>query len=230
MRLESRLEQVHLCPSVSGIRALPGDAPDETATVCREASCSANDADAMTEAQPLLAPRAKGWSGVPSSLGVYWWYFPRTELDRLRVAELCEVPRLQLRLAPDGKVCLYHGMANNLAERVEWHAAQKLTLKCLESGYLSTFRFTLLALNDFDYLDGSSQIDDFFDSLSITWQAADSRHEAEALERSELQSAYHYPLNIQGNRRPELVAFVRHLKSTRSAYKRRFVKSSAWAT
>jgi hypothetical protein len=146
------------------------------------------------------------------------------------VAELCEVPRLQLRLAPDGKVCLYHGMANNLAERVEWHAAQKLTLKCLESGYLSTFRFTLLALNDFDYLDGSSQIDDFFDSLSITWQAADSRDEAEALERSELQSAYHYPLNIQGNRRPELVAFVRHLKSTRSAYKRRFVKSSAWAT
>jgi hypothetical protein len=97
----------------------------------------------------------------------------------------------------------------------------------LESGYLSTFRFTLLALNDFDYLDGSSQIDDFFDSLSIAWQAADSRDEAEALERSELQSTYHYPFNIQGNRRPELVAFVRHLKSTRGAYKRRFVKSSA---
>ena len=34
----------------------------------------------------------------------YWWYFPRTELDRLRVAELCDMPRLQLRLAPDGKV------------------------------------------------------------------------------------------------------------------------------
>ena len=78
----------------------------------------------MTEPQPLLALRAKGWSGVPSSPGVYWWYFPRTELDRLRVAELCDVPRLQLRLALDGKVCLYHGMANNLAERLEWHAAQ----------------------------------------------------------------------------------------------------------
>jgi len=112
-------------------------------------------------------------------------------------------------------------MANNLAERVEWHAAQKLTLKCLQSGFLSTFRFTLLALNDFDYLGGSSQIDDFFDSLSIGWQAANTRDEAEALERSELQGTYHYPLNIQGNRRPELVAFVRHLKSTRSAYKRR---------
>ncbi len=65
---------------------------------------------------------------------------------------VCDVAQLRLRVAPDGKVCLYHGMANNLAERVEWHAAQKLTLKCLQSGFLSTFRFTLLALNDFDYL------------------------------------------------------------------------------
>jgi hypothetical protein len=121
-------------------------------------------------------------------------------------------------------------MANNLAERVEWHAAQKLTLKCLGSGFLSTFRFTLLALNDFDYLCGSARIDDFFDSLSIAWQAATTRDEAKALERSELQGTYHYPLNIQGNRRPELVAFVRYLKSTRSAYKRRFVKSGVPAT
>lgn len=184
----------------------------------------------MTEPQPLSALRVNGWSEVPSLPGVYWWYFPRIELDRFRVAELCDVPRLQLRCASDGKVCLYHGMANNLAERVKWHAAQKLTLKCLESGFLSTFRFTLLALNDFDYLGGSSQIDDFFDSLSIGWRAANSRDEAGALERSELQGTYHYPLNIQGNRRPELVAFVRHLKSTRSAYKRRFLKSSVLGT
>ena len=183
----------------------------------------------MTEFQPLSALRAKRWSGIPHSPGVYWWYFPRTELDRLRVADFCDLPRLNLRLAPDGKVCLYHGMANNLAERVEWHAAQKLTLKCLQSGFLSTFRFTLLALNDFDYLAGPSLIDDFFDSLSIAWEPAVSRDDAEALERSELQGMYHYPLNIQGNRRPELVAFVRYLKSTRSAYKRRFVKSSAQA-
>lgn len=184
----------------------------------------------MTEPQPLSALRAKSWSGIPSSPGVYWWYFPRIELDRLRVAELCDVPRLQLRFAPDGKVCLYHGMANNLAERVEWHAAQKLTLNYLQSGFLSTFRFTLLALNDFDYFGGSCQIDNFFDSLSIGWQAASTRDVAQALERSELQGTYHYPLNIQGNRRPELVVFVRHLKSTRSAYKRRFVRSCAEAT
>ena len=184
----------------------------------------------MTEPQPLSSLRTQGWSGVPSLPGVYWWYFRKTELDRLRVAELCDVSRLKFRFAPDGKVCLYHGMASNLAQRVEWHAAQKLTLKNLQSGFLSTFRFTLLALNDFDYLGGPSQIDNFFDSLSIGWQATNTRDEAKALERSELQGMYHYPLNIQGNKRPELVAFVRHLKSTRSAYKRRFVKLCSQAT
>jgi hypothetical protein len=156
--------------------------------------------------------------------GVYWWYFPRTALDRFRIAEMCQVSQLCLRFASDGKVCLYHGMANDLAQRMEWHAAQKLTLSCLQSGFLSTFRFTLLALNDFDYLEGEEQIDGYFDSLSVSRQTATSREEAEAVERAELRGRYHYPLNIQGNRRAELVAFVRYLKSIRSAYKRRYVK------
>jgi hypothetical protein len=117
-------------------------------------------------------------------------------------------------------------MANDLAERVEWHAAQRLTLSSLRSGFLSTFRFTLLALNDFDYLQGAGQIDGFFDGLSVAWFAATTREEAEEMERVELQGEYHYPLNIQGNRRPELRAFVRHLKSSRSAYKRRFVAAT----
>ena len=182
--------------------------------------------DALTEPQPLSVLRENGWSGVPSSPGVYWWYFTRSQFDRLPISALCDVPQLRLRAAPDGKACLYLGMAKNLAKRIEWHAAQKLTLKCLESGFLSTFRFTLLALNDFDYLGGSIQIDDYFDSLSVSWQIANTRDVAESLERRELQGTYHYPLNIQGNRRPELVALVRHLKATRSSYKRRFINSS----
>jgi hypothetical protein len=164
-----------------------------------------------------------GWSSVPSSPGVYWWYFPPISLERLRIADLCDVAGLRLRLAPDGNVCLYHGMANNLAERVKWHAAQKLTLSCLQSGFLSTFRLTLLAVNDFDFVQGSQQIDELFDGLSVSWQAAGSREEAEALERAELDGAYHYPLNIQGNRRAELIRYIRHLKSARSAYKRRYL-------
>jgi len=180
----------------------------------------------MTKPQPVSALRRTGWSGVPSSPGVYWWYFPRNALDSLHIAKLADVTKLRLRFAPDGKVCLYHGMANNLAERVQWHAAQKLTLTSLQSGFLSTFRFTLLALNDFDYLQGAEQqINKFFDSLSVSWRTTATREEAEAMELAELQGEYRYPLNIQGNHWPELVEFVRYLKSRRHAYKQRFVQA-----
>lgn len=175
----------------------------------------------------LLADlRVSAWSNLPSSPGVYWWYFPRSALDQLRIAELSDVSSLRFRNAPDGKICLYHGMANNLRERVAWHAAQKLTRSALRSGFLSTFRFTLLALNDYDYLQGAKQIDDFFDGLSVSWRAATTRREAEEMERVELQGQYHYPLNIQGNRHPELAEFIRHLKLTRSAYKRLHVQAT----
>lgn len=182
----------------------------------------------LTEPQPLVALRATAWSGAPSSPGVYWWYFPHSALDQLHITELSDVSKLRLRYAPDGKVCLYHGMAKNLSERVKWHAAQKLTSSSLQSGFLSTFRLTLLALNDFDYLrGGGEQIDGFFDSLSVAWRQATTHEEAKQMERYELQGEYHYPLNIQGNRRPELQTFVQHLKSSRKDYKRRFVMATA---
>lgn len=184
----------------------------------------------MTEPKPLSVLREAAWSGIPSSPGVYWWYFPHTALDHLRIAELSDVSKLRFRHAPDGKVCLYLGMANNLAKRVEWHAAQKLTLNSLRSGFLSTFRFTLLALNDFDYIQGAEQIDRFFDSLSIAWQVTATREEADEMEQAELRGTYHYPLNIRGNRLPELVAFLRYLRSTRSAYKRQYLQPTAQFT
>jgi hypothetical protein len=172
---------------------------------------------------PLSFLRKNKWAGVPSSPGVYWWYFPLEELKRLRIAEFCDAAQLRFRQAPQSKLCLYHGMANNLAQRVEWHAAQKLTPSCLKSGFLSTFRFTLLAMIDFDYLSGTEQIDRYFDTLSISWQSANSRAEAAALERAELRSGYHYPLNIQGSHQVELARYVRHLKSTRKTYKERYI-------
>ena len=180
----------------------------------------------MIQYKTLSALRTAAWSDIPSVPGVYWWYFPRDAIDHLRIAELSDVSKLQLRHAPDGMVCLYCGMANNLAERIEWHAAQKLTLSALRSGFLSTFRFSLLALNDFDYLQGGRQIDEYCDGLSIAWREAVTRGEASQLERAELLGENHYPLNISGNRRPELQAFIRHLKSSRNAYKRRFLASA----
>lgn len=176
------------------------------------------------EPQPISILRQSQWSGVPSSPGVYWWYFPRYTLDNFRIAELCDATRLRLRYAGDGKVCLYHGMAKDVAQRIAWHAAQKLTVNTLRSGFLSTFRFSLLALNDFDYLKGAEQIDGFFDGLSVDWKTTANREDATAIERAELQSnPYHYPLNIQGNRRPELLSYLLHLKSTRQNYKRRYL-------
>lgn len=185
--------------STSSIRGHPGGGP--------------------TKPQLLSSLRKSGWSNVPPLPGVYWWYFPPSALYQLRIADLCVVSRLQLRYARDGKVCLYHGMANNLAQRVEWHAAQSLTQSCLKSGFLSTFRLTLLALNGFQYLKGSSQIDTFFDCLAVSWQSTSTRKEAAKLEQTELHGAYHYPLNIQGNNRSELAQYLKHLKSVRSVYR-----------
>lgn len=177
----------------------------------------------MNKPRQLKALRAASWSALPSSPGVYWWFFPPAALECLRISDLSDVSRLRLRRAPDGQLCLYHGMANNLAERVKWHAAQKLTPGALRSGFLSTFRFTLLALNDFDYTQGATQIDRFFDGMSVAWLATATRKEAELMEQAELQGDFDYPLNIQGNRQPELAGFIRHLKSTRRTYKRKFV-------
>lgn len=93
----------------------------------------------------------------------------------------------------------------------------------LSSGFLSTFRFTLLALNDFDYLAGAADIDSFMDKIEVEWRAFPTIGEALAAETAELSGPFHYPLNIQNNRHPELVSFTRHLKATRKAYKERYL-------
>lgn len=164
--------------------------------------------------------RAK-WIGIPKSPGVYRWYFPPSELRSLKVSEFTNESGLRLRQAPNNFICLYHGMANNLRERVQWHAEQKLTRSVLSSGFLSTFRFTLLALNDFDFFSGDNEINLYFDDLLLEWTEATSREEALQLERIEFTSGYHFPLNIQGNRSTELAAFLKHLKGTRKSFKNR---------
>jgi hypothetical protein len=167
--------------------------------------------------------RANNWRTVPIGPGVYWWYFPEECLERFRILEFCQVKALNLRWADNGKVCLYHGMASSLAQRTKWHAAQSLRIGALKSGFLSTFRYTLLALNGFDFLTGSAEIDHFMDGLDVAWQSAPSVADAEAIESTELAGVYHYPLNIQNNRRPEMANFTRHLKGTRRDYKRRYI-------
>lgn len=175
------------------------------------------------DAQSISTLRAHRWSDLPSGAGVYWWYFSETELDRLRISEFCQVDRLKLRRSPDGKLCLYHGMAKQLAQRVRWHAERPLSLDDLRSGILSTFRFTLLSLNDFDYLAGSDEIDRFMDDLSLSWIQANSREEAEAIESAELAGEFQFPLNISQNKCVDLKSYLRFLSSIRKAYKQRYL-------
>ncbi len=167
--------------------------------------------------------RAGRWGDVPKSPGVYWWYFPESALERLHIAQWCDLRGLRLRRSAHGLVCLYHGMATSLAQRVEWHAGQPLRPGALRSGFLSTFRFTLLALNGFDYAAGSAEIDRFMDELDVVWEVHACAAAAAEQERAELAAGtYHYPLNIQGKRHRELEGFVSHLKATRRAYRQRY--------
>ena len=180
----------------------------------------------MINSSRVSSLRAAGWSGLPSTPGVYWWYFPRTylALDHFRVTQKCNASLLSLRNMPDGMVCLYHGMANNLTQRIAWHAAQKLTTSSLRSRFLSTLRFTLLALNDFDYFRGTEQINGYFDELVVGWLPCQTREEAEEVEQAELLGNHHYPRNIKGNRKPELAGYIRYLKDVRKSYRNRYVK------
>jgi hypothetical protein len=178
--------------------------------------------ECMKQMAEALNLRATNWKTVPTVPGTYWWYFPIECLERFRIIELCALEVLNLRRSPSGKVCLYHGMATNLAQRVKWHAAQRLTLGALRSGFLSTFRFSLLALNEFDYLAGEAALNEFMDGLAFDWQAAKTVEDAEKAEAAELAGEFHYPLNIRHNVRPELARYTRHLKSVRRIYKQRY--------
>src|SRR6516164_3946778 len=150
--------------------------------------------------ETLRALRAAAWRTIPEGPGVYWWYFPERCLEQFRIHELCAPARLRLRRSPSGRVCLYHGRAKSLAERIEWHAAQKLSLGSLKSAFLSTFRLTLLVLNNFDYTRGANEIDTFMDSLEVDWRVFATEAEARGRESAELAGPFHYPLNIRDNR------------------------------
>jgi hypothetical protein len=168
--------------------------------------------------------RARRWSDVPDGPGVYWWYFPQPSLDGFQITERYGADDLCLRRAAEYKVCLYHGMAKSLRQRIVWHSEQELTLSALRSGFLSTFRFTLLALNGYDYSAGAKEIDRFIDQLSISWKLTTTAIEAKSAEAKEIGGRFLYPLNLQGNHRPELVRFHQHLTSMRAAYKLRHLK------
>jgi hypothetical protein len=177
----------------------------------------------MNDVHLVSALRLDSWRTIPATPGLYWWFFPETALTDFRITELVDLTKINLKQSADGKVCLYHGMANNLAQRIKWHSAQKLSRGALQSGFLSTFRHTLLSLSDFDYFAGEKEIDTLFDTLAIDWISVESREVALEMEQSNFRGNFAFPLNIQDNKVPELSLYLKHLKATRRAYRHNFL-------
>jgi GIY-YIG catalytic domain len=173
---------------------------------------------------PIAELRQGRWRDIPDTPGVYWWYFPPDCLVRFQIDNHCTSGSLFLQRSDAGRVCLYHGMATSLRERIAWHSEQKLTDSALQSGFLSTFRFTLLALTGYDYAAGAKEIDGFMDGLAISRNSIATAAEAQAIESVGILGQFHYPLNLSGNRRQELKGFHRYLKLLRKEYKRRHLK------
>jgi len=163
--------------------------------------------------------RKRRWVDVPTDPGVYWWYFPSECIESLGIARYCNMSTLRLLSDASGNLCLYHGIANSLSQRIQWHAEQRLDASAMRSGFLSTFRFTLLALNDFDYMLGDAEINAFYDRLNVRWQITSTREEALAIESANLSSGVSFPLNISGNQSPGVRDFTKFLKAQRKSYK-----------
>jgi len=177
----------------------------------------------MTNTYAVSNLRQTNWSTVPKGSGYYRWYFPEPSLRPLGLETLPQQAELKLHLIEHNGMLyygFYFGIAKSLRERVTWHSAQPLKRSALKSGFLSTFRFSLLALLDLEYSEsGQRALDDFMNHLFIEWTETSTKAEAEAVERAELRGELTYPINLQGNKTPGARAYVRDLKQKRKQYK-----------
>ena len=179
--------------------------------------------DILINWQSIGQLRGGAWKTVPAQPGIYWWYFPQACLASFGISEHCNVSSLRLRSSSASKVCLYVGIATSLRERMKWHAEQPLTQGSLRSGFLSTFRKTLLALKCIDYDTGFETINAFMDGLDVSWQATADLRAAKEMETAELGGTHQFPLNIQGNSDPVLRPYVQFLKRQRKEYVTRYL-------
>lgn len=162
--------------------------------------------------------RSNRWTSLPKVPGIYWWFFPPSCLESFRITDHCDKKSLRILTNEAGNLCLYIGTSKNLNNRTKWHAEQALAQPALETGFLSTFRKTLLALSNIDFATGFDRINAFMDGLDICWQATESLEVAKDMEAKELDGDYHFPLNIQGNKSTVLIPFLKYLKRQRKEY------------
>lgn len=136
---------------------------------------------------------------VDSCPGVYRWWFPKKEKDKIlglvagrRIANQFNL--LERKIGNKKYYALYFGESGNLNKRINDHVTGPFAK--------STFRRTLRAI----LAQGSSAccdseiVDSCIDTCYWEWDYTISKQVAEKIEKGELcQQDYAYPLNIQGN-------------------------------
>lgn len=134
---------------------------------------------------------SKGSFPIKSSSGVYRWWFPKNEAEKLLKkfkSPMQHSGRILQAWNIDGTpyYALYFGMSSNLRRRIRWHICGPFKK--------STLRRTLRALV------APNEVDKLIDSCFLEWQYTKDKAMAKKIEKEELkQKIFAYPLNIQEN-------------------------------
>ncbi len=131
--------------------------------------------------------------------GVYRWWFPETEAEKLLAkfkSPLQHEGRILQEKNIEGAtyIALYFGISSDMSRRIRWHIRGPFKN--------STLRRTLRSIiapkkND---KDAEALVNKLIDSCYWEWDYADNTEQAECMETAELaQKKFSYPLNISKN-------------------------------
>ena len=154
-------------------------------------------------------------SAVEKHPGVYRWWFPIDNADKLLVHfknhVLLKDVKLQERMI-NGKlyVALYFGISSDMSRRIRWHIRGPFRSSTLRR----TLRAILAPTANDDM--ATSIVNQWLDSCYWEWDYTDTAEMAEQLETEELtQQKFAYPLNISKNETMP-AAWVAELKNLRA--------------
>lgn len=157
--------------------------------------------------------------------GVYTWWFKESEAESImrKLGLLNFMDRLMVRkINGENYYALYFGIAggkSGLLGRIKWHVCQKHTASTVKSGYLSTLRKTICAINGCDMTKGESITNEVMDrNCYWEWWYTKNEEDAETIEKQELCTHY-YPLNIKDNKLVDKDT-INLLKKLRTKYKK----------
>ena len=160
----------------------------------------------------------KRCSEVEKLPGVYRWWFPKAEAQKL-LANFKTPMQKEGRILQECSIggntyqALYFGMSSNLRRRIRWHIRGPFKS--------STLRRTLRAVmaSDTDGKSAEKAVNQLIDTCLWEWEYTKDTKEAKDREEKELsQSSYAYPLNISENKTmtSEWITELRNLRKNRN--------------